>query len=229
VHNVETLANVALIARYGAEWFRQLGTAEAPGTCLVTVSGGVERPRVLEVEIGTPIEQIIDRASPNPRLQASLVGGYGGSWLSGSEMATPYSPAALKSLNASMGAGVLVALPSDACGLRETARIVRFMADESAGQCGPCLFGVPALAEDLRLIADGRADQQTLDRLLVHCSQVSGRGACRHPDGVVRLVESAVRVFALDLAVHLAGQPCSASMGATMLSFPNLSSQRNER
>jgi NADH:ubiquinone oxidoreductase subunit F (NADH-binding) len=220
VHNVETLAQVALIARHGADWFREVGTAEAPGTCLVTVSGAVEKPGVVEVAIGTPVEKIIGLAGPTRRVQAVLVGGYGGSWLAGDELATPYGPDGLGAVGGSMGAGVLVALPAEACGIGETERIARFMAAESAGQCGPCLFGVAALAEDLGSIARGVGGRQPFERLLGHCDAVEGRGACRHPDGVVRLVRSALKVFAGDLAGHLRGNPCGGSDRARVLVPP---------
>ena len=78
IHNAETLANVALIARYGADWFREVGAPEAPGTCLVTVSGGVGHPGVVEVATGTPISEIIELARLTAPAQAVLVGGYGG-------------------------------------------------------------------------------------------------------------------------------------------------------
>ena len=149
VHNVETLAHVALIARYGADWFREVGAPEAPGTCLVTISGGVECPGVVEVATGTPVSEIVGLARPSAPAQAVLVGGYGGTWLSGEEPGTPFAPVELRRLGASMGAGVLVVLPSGSCGIKETERIARFMASESAGQCGPCLFGLPAIADDL--------------------------------------------------------------------------------
>jgi NADH:ubiquinone oxidoreductase subunit F (NADH-binding) len=217
VHNVETLAQVALIARHGADWFREVGTAEAPGTCLVTISGAVERPGVVEVAIGTPIGEIIGRARPTRTIQAVLVGGYGGSWVSGEELATPYAPGALEKVGASMGAGVLVVLPVDACGLRETERIARFMAAESAGQCGPCLFGLPALADDLRAVVNGDPNRDAIDRLVRHGAAVEGRGACRHPDGVVRMVRSALRVFGADLASHLGGRPCAGTATASRL------------
>ena len=208
VHNVETLAQVALIGRHGADWFREVGTAEAPGTCLVTVSGAVEKPGVVEVATGTAIDEIIGLAGPRRPVQAVLVGGYGGSWLSGEELGTPYGPDGLRAVGGSMGAGVLVVLPVEACGIRETERIARFMAAESAGQCGPCLFGLPALADDLRALAQGEGGRPLFERLLGHCQAVDGRGACRHPDGVVRLVRSALRVFAGDVAGHLQGCPC---------------------
>jgi NADH:ubiquinone oxidoreductase subunit F (NADH-binding) len=220
VHNAETLAHIALIARYGAGWFRQLGAVEAPGTCLVTVSGAVERPGVFEVETGTPISDIVHQAGPSTVVQAVLVGGYGGSWLPAAGLMTPFDPAALQAIGASMGAGVLAVLPTGACGLRETARVARFMAGQSAGQCGPCLFGLPALADDLGLIAAGRGDRVVFDRLLTRCGLVAGRGACKHPDGVAHLVGSALDVFAPDLGSHLRQMPCTGAGMPTVLPFP---------
>lgn len=211
VHNVETLAHIALIARHGGEWFKQVGSPEAPGTCLVTVSGAVALPGVVEVPTGEAIRDIVALARPTADVQAVLVGGFGGTWLSGEHGDTPYAPLALRDHGASMGAGILVALPVGACGLRETEHIARHMASQSAGQCGPCLFGLPALATDLGAIADGRADRAALQRLLERCAAVDGRGACRHPDGVVRLIQSALVVFAADLAAHLGGMPCAGS------------------
>jgi len=226
VHNVETLAHVALIARYGADWYREVGTAEAPGTCLVTVSGAVEKPGVVEVATGTRIEEIIGFAGPTRLVQAVLVGGYGGTWVSREELNAPYGPDGLGSFGGSMGAGVLVALPVEACGIRETERIVRFMAAESAGQCGPCLFGLPALADDLGAIARGEGGHHVFDRLLGHCDAVDRRGACRHPDGVVRLVRSALKVFAGDLACHLRGSPCGGSVRTSLLVLPPVRQER---
>ena len=220
VHNVETLAHVALIARHGAGWFREVGTSEAPGTCLVTISGAVERPGVVELAVGTPIGRIVELAGPTGTVQAVLVGGYGGSWVSHDELAVPYAPRELATFGASMGAGVLVVLPLESCGIRETERIARFMAAESAGQCGPCVFGLAAIADDLRALADGATGSEGFDRLVRHCAVVDGRGACRHPDGVVRLARSALRVFATDVASHRRGVPCAGSARSSLLVLP---------
>ena len=82
VQNAETLAHLALIARYGADWFRALGTADEPGSMLVTVIGAVADPGVREVEIGIPVEDVLGQAGgPATQLSALLVGGYFGSWV----------------------------------------------------------------------------------------------------------------------------------------------------
>jgi NADH:ubiquinone oxidoreductase subunit F (NADH-binding) len=209
VHNTETLAHLALIARHGADWFRSAGTGEAPGTTLVTVSGAVERAGVDEVELGTPLRDVLALAAPTQSIGAVLVGGFGGTFVGAERLDVPYSPAGLGMVGAAPGAGVLVVFDAKSCGLREAERIIRFLAHESAGQCGPCLFGLPAIADDLALLAAGVGGPTVLDRLQSRCAVVEGRGGCRHPDGAVRLVRSALAVFSNDLTLHLRGATCS--------------------
>jgi NADH:ubiquinone oxidoreductase subunit F (NADH-binding) len=93
IHNVETLAHIALIERYGSEPFRARGSTEQPGTSLVTISGAVFHPGVVEVEVewGIPLSDIVQRAEPFETPSALLVGGYGGSWIRPTRFATPYS------------------------------------------------------------------------------------------------------------------------------------------
>ena len=219
VHNAETLAQVALIARHGPAWFRRLGTPDAPGSTLVTVTGAVRHPGVLEVELGTPVIDILERAGATA-LSGVLVGGYGGSWLGSSHLATPFAPGALAAVGSTHGVGILVALPVGSCGIAETARIARYMAGESAGQCGPCVFGLPAIAGDLEQLWSGRADASVIDRIESRSAMVDGRGACRHPDGVVRLVRSALSVFGDDARAHAAGRPCAGHSAPSVLTLP---------
>ncbi len=220
VHNAETLCQVALIARHGPSWFRRLGTPEAPGSTLVTVTGAVRTPGVVEVELGTPVADIVARAGVPDELAAVLIGGYGGSWLDGSALTTPFAAGPLATVGATQGVGVIIALPVTSCGITETARVARYMAGESAGQCGPCVFGLPALADDLELLAGGRADPGVLERIERRATQINGRGACRHPDGVVGLVRSALTVFAADACRHARGHPCPGYRRSTVMTFP---------
>jgi NADH:ubiquinone oxidoreductase subunit F (NADH-binding) len=208
VQSAETLAHVALIARHGPEWFRRAGLPDAPGTCLVTASGAVRRPGVYEIEMGTPVVGILRQAGLEPPVGAVLVGGYGGTWLPAELLETPYAPAPLAAAGCAVGAGVLAVIPASSCGIAETARVAVYMAGESAGQCGPCVAGLPALAQDLLQLTRGTGDNQTVPRLRHRLDEVDGRGACRHPDGVVRLVRSALEVFAGDVAQHARHRPC---------------------
>lgn len=213
VQNVETLAHLALIARYGPTWFRSAGTDSEPGSMLVTVTGAVRAPGVREIGIGTPVRRVLELADgPSAPLRALLFGGYSGTWADAAEaMDLPVSAAGLARVGAAPGGGLVAALPAGACGLRETARLARYLASQSAGQCGPCLFGLDAITAEVSRIADGRADGIAL--LTRWLGQVDGRGACSHPSGAVRLIRSALRVFGDDLAEHAAGR-CTASPGA---------------
>jgi NADH:ubiquinone oxidoreductase subunit F (NADH-binding) len=220
VHNAETLAQVALIARHGPEWFRRQGTPEAPGSTLVTVTGAVRSPGVLEVEFGVPVVDILRRAGVDAPLSAVLVGGYGGAWLDGAHLSTPYAPGPLAAAGVDLGVGVLVALADRSCGIAETARLSRYLAAESAGQCGPCVFGLPAIADDLERLAAGRADVGVLARIDRRAGEVVGRGACRHPDGAARLVRSALAVFGADARRHAEGRPCAGHTAPSVLTLP---------
>ncbi|WP_167106353.1 NADH-ubiquinone oxidoreductase-F iron-sulfur binding region domain-containing protein [Mycobacterium sp. DL592] len=199
VNNVETLAHVALIARYGAAWFRSVGDRDEPGTMLVTLSGAVDNQGVLEVPTGTPLTDIID-----PRgVSAVLVGGYHGSWLLADSFAEArLSRAGLKELGASPGAGIIHALGRTECGLARTAEIVGYLADESARQCGPCRNGLPRLAELVDELAYGRANDAVAKEIRRIVRLVDGRGSCRHPDGSARLIRSSLRAFAVDIELH---------------------------
>lgn len=222
VQNVETLAHLALIMRHGAAWYRETGTEEEPGTTLVTLLGALQRSGVHEIELGTPIVEVLRLAGgPSAPLQALLIGGYFGTWVAAdAAMTLPFSTAALAPLGASVGAGTIAALPADACGLAETARVARYLAGESAGQCGPCVFGLPAIAAALERLAVG-ADFHP-EQLRRWLGQVDGRGACRHPDGVVRLVDSALRTFTAEISEHARGWCCGTG-GRLALPIPGRS------
>ena len=174
---------------------------------------------------GTPLRALL---GDGPETQAWLVGGYHGAWLPLPEAAgVTLDRASLRRFGAAPGAGVLVALPADRCGLTETARIVGYLAAESAGQCGPCLNGLPRIAAALAELAGAghrkqvRADLERWSRLVI------GRGACSHPDGTVRFVRSALRVFAPEIDRHGRGQ-CAATNRKPFLPLPDRMPTREE-
>ena len=212
VQNVETLANLALIARWGADWFRSVGTPAEPGSLLLTVSGAVSMPGVLEVPTGTTIGTALELAGGDLRRTAAvLVGGYFGGWLPTAAAArTPLTHTALRAAGLGLGAGVLVALPPGACGLVETARVATYLAGQSAGQCGPCRFGLASVASALQAVAtcdrQSRASAAEVRRL---SPLVEGRGACKMPDGAIRLISTALQVFATEVDQHVRYGRCS--------------------
>ncbi len=221
VSNVETLAHIALIARFGDGWFRAAGTPAAPGTSLVTLSGAIARPGVYEIEQGTPLGAVLMQAGgPTAPLQAVLTGGFFGTWLPiETGWRVPLAPADVRAAGGALGAGILVALPASACGLAETARVVRYLARETAGQCGPCIFGLPALADELTDLAFG-GGQPTVRRLRALVPLIERRGACRHPDGAVQLARSAIATFGRDARWHEQYGPCPGVRSDPVLCVP---------
>jgi NADH:ubiquinone oxidoreductase subunit F (NADH-binding) len=210
VQNAETLAQLALIMRHGASWFRSAGTAAEPGSMLVTLLGAIRHPGVYEVELGMLVGDMLKLAgSDGTALGALLIGGYFGTWaVAAAALSLPFSAAGLAPVGASPGAGVVAAVPAAACGLAETARLTRYLARSSAGQCGPCVFGLDAIARELEHAAAGAGCDLT--RVRRWLGDVTGRGACRHPDGAALMVASALRVFRAEIGLHERGW-CSAT------------------
>jgi NADH:ubiquinone oxidoreductase subunit F (NADH-binding) len=207
VHNVETLAHVALIARFGSAWFRSVGSKTEPGTRLVTVSSERSTRAVVEVAGGSVIRDIISAAGRDPSdVDAVLVGGYHGAWLPGTQLDTALTRDALQPYGGSPGAGVLFILPRGRCGLRASSRIASYLASQSAGQCGPCVNGLPAIASVLtRLATDGREARLTREiRELTEL--VQGRGSCHHPDGTAQFVLSTLNSFGSEVSEHAHGR-----------------------
>ncbi|HEX5292617.1 MAG TPA: NADH-ubiquinone oxidoreductase-F iron-sulfur binding region domain-containing protein [Streptosporangiaceae bacterium] len=212
VSNVETLAHLALIARFGPGWFRAAGTPRSPGTMLVTAAGAVRQSGVYEIECGTPVGEVLAMSEADDAAAAVLIGGYFGTWHHIRDIARlPLSKDGLRPVGAAVGAGVVFALPAGRCGLAETARILGYLAAQGAQQCGPCRFGLPAIADDFAQLSAGRPDGDPLARLERRLGVISGRGACRHPDGAVRMAASALTAFAADARSHAARRPCAGA------------------
>jgi NADH:ubiquinone oxidoreductase subunit F (NADH-binding) len=221
VMNVETLAHIALIGRYGARWFREVGSAASAGSALVTVSGAVSRPGVYEIPLGIRLGDLLQRAGLPERPQAVLTGGYFGAWLPLPDaLGLGLSEQDLRPYGAALGPGVLAVLPESRCGLAETARIIGFLASQTARQCGPCTNGMPAMAEAMNWIAFGQPEADLVGWAQQLTRLVTGRGACHLPDGAAALVASAITVFDADLRAHVAAGPCASAAAPPLLPVP---------
>jgi len=227
IQNPETLAQLALVARFGSNWYRELGTVADPGSALVTITGAVRAPGVYELAFGTPMSDLLEAAGgPVEPLQALLVGGYFGTWMEASQaVRLRLAREDLRSVGCSLGSGVLIALGQSSCGLHESARVISYLAEQSAGQCGPCLYGLRAIADAAGALAGGVAHPRERDRVLRWADEIRGRGACHHPDGAVRFVESALRVFAEDIDWHrnsrCNARPAGLPLGASAVPAPD--------
>jgi NADH:ubiquinone oxidoreductase subunit F (NADH-binding) len=210
VLNVETLAQLALLVRYGPEWFRAAGTREDPGTSLFTITGAVQRPGVVEAPRGRRLRDVLAPAQPY-LAAAVLVGGYHGAWIPISDEDVSLTASSLAGYSATVGAGVLHVLDEDSCPLVFATGVMEYLADESAEQCGPCLNGLPHLAANLHRLAACVRDRDIPAELARMVRLVTGRGACAHPDGSARFVASTLDIFRGHVAAHLDGWCPTAS------------------
>lgn len=195
--NVETFAQLAVLAGLGPDAFAAVGAAREPGTILLTLVGDVPRPGVVEVPTGLALDALVGTGPV-------LVGGYHGTWVADPRGLVVSRPD-LRDAGVGLGAGVLARLPEDTCPLGEVQRVTRWLAEQSAGQCGPCVLGLPAVAEDLALLLQG---EDVRERLRRRAAAVVGRGACAHPDAAARLVGSALAVWTQEVQEHLAHGSC---------------------
>ena len=207
--NAETFAQLGAVAA-DPRAYAVLGTPEEPGTTLLTISsppdgrGAIGSSRVVEVEHGSALGAVLSgEALAGEEPGQVLVGGFHGSWVDGSWLAAQrVSRSTLRASGVPLGAGVLVPLSREGCAVAVTARIVEHLAAESAGRCGPCRFGLPALADEVHGLADGADTRRRIGELV---GLVDGRGACAHPDGTARLVRSLLVASAGSVESHLAG------------------------
>lgn len=197
VQNVESLAAAALVAR-----------GDDAGTSLVTLSSAVRRAGVREIALDATLAEVAASAGGLARpVQAVLLGGYFGGWVDINDLwALPLAPASLRARGHAFGCGVLYFLAEDSCGVEATARIMGYLASQSARQCGPCLFGLGAIDAACRRLAARSAQPDDLKRITRWGGELAGRGACKHPDGATGLLRSALTVFADDYAAHQRGR-----------------------
>jgi len=212
VQNVETLAHVGLIARFGDAWFHSLGAGDASGTTLITVGGAVPQTAVIEVAQGTAVTDAVNAAGGlTAESDAVLLGGYFGGWIESSQAwGLVLEPEQLRAHGHSLGCGVIAVLPAGRCGVVETGRILAYLAHESARQCGPCTFGLRAISSATGRIAALASSDGDFEHIQRWAGLLPGRGACKHPDGAAGLLGSALRVFADEFRYHELEHRCRA-------------------
>lgn len=213
VLNAETLWRISQINRYGVDWFRSFGTADEPGPRLLAVGGHIARRGVYESEAGARLTSVLAQAGGLPADAEYVgVGGLGGVLLTADEVrsATWDSPG-MKRFGGGMGPGIITVWNPDDCPVDVASRMIAFGAGESAGQCGPCMFGLPALSADWAAFSH-QPNRETHWQLVSRLGQFGGRGACHHPDGVARFAQSALRALGPELAEH-ADNHCTKAGG----------------
>ncbi len=204
--NAETWARLGLLVLRGEREYAAVGTREEPGAALLTLSRPGSDPVVREAPYGSRLREYLTGSAHG---RPALLGGFHGSWATWETLASArVSVTGLRGLGAALGAGVVLSAPDGECPLELTSRVVDYLAGQSAGRCGPCFNGLPALARALGSVRDGHGGLARVDEL---SKLVERRGACAHPDGTVRLVRSLLGTFAGEVTAHGEGRCLEAA------------------
>ena len=211
VNNAETLYNVPLILRKGADWYQRYGTPTSPGTMLFTLSGDVARPGVYELELGTPLRTLVYElgggiADGRP-LKAIFPGGPSHALVTEKELDVPLDFDALRAVGSSLGTAGVMVFNDRACMVAVALRFASFYAEGSCGQCPPCVMGTGNIRELLQMIEAGRGSAKEIARITQICNLIRGRGYCDLINSAVRSVESVLHHFMAEFEAHV-GRRC---------------------
>jgi NADH:ubiquinone oxidoreductase subunit F (NADH-binding) len=208
VNNVETFAHVPLIVERGPDWFRELGTADSPGTSMFTVSGDVERGGVGEFPLGTPVGEIIEALSGRPvdGRVGFVLSGVANGVLLGDQLDTPATHADLEAAGSGLGTGGFVVFGPDTDPVAVAHGVSHFLAVESCGQCTPCKDGGLEVAENLDLLRAGEARDDILEWLEPKVRYVPDGARCDLGRQHERVVMSFLERFPEAAAAHAAHQ-----------------------
>jgi NADH:ubiquinone oxidoreductase subunit F (NADH-binding) len=206
VDNVETLANVPRIIARGAAWFRTEGTDKSPGTIVCTVTGDVQRAGVGEVEMGTPLRDVIQAISGGPREGRTIkavMSGVSTGLLTGDQLDTPVSYEGMAAAGSGLGSAGFIVFDDAADMTAVAAGASRFLAIESCGQCVPCKIDGLALSDLLQRLSRSDARQADLDKIRRLASTVGERARCSLATQHQDLLTSILERFGSDLEAHV--------------------------
>ncbi len=213
INNVETIANVPYILDRGAAWFKTMGTANSSGNLLCSLSGEVNRPGVYEIELGTPIQKIIDELGQGmlngKKLKGFYPGGSSMGILPASKSDVKLDHDSLKAAGSMIGTAALIVLSEDACVVRSTEILARFYKHETCGQCSQCRMGCDWIYEIAHRLERGEATPADVDTLNGLANNMSGgKTICAFAEGAAIPMLSAVKYFREEFLLHVQEKGC---------------------
>ncbi len=200
INNVETLATIPWIIVNGGESYAQYGTEKSKGTKLCGISGPVKRPGVYEVEMGYPLEQLLEELAggmlEGKKLRAVIPGGSSTPPISAEDVKrAKLSYESLQELGSALGTAGIIVIPDDFSPIEALAVISRFYADESCGQCTPCREGTGWLNKLTWKIHLGMGSERDIKSLDYVSSNMQGRTICALADAAAWPVQGFLKVF----------------------------------
>ncbi|MBA2616222.1 MAG: NADH-quinone oxidoreductase subunit NuoF [Actinobacteria bacterium] len=207
INNVETLATYPFILRMGGGEYAKLGVENSAGTRVFSLSGNVANGGNYELELGTPLRELVYEIGggiPGGRqLKAIIPGGSSVPVLSADEVDTPLDFDAMAEAGTMLGSGAVIVIDDRACMVQLGLRVAQFYMHESCGKCTPCREGTRWMVQILKKLEDGTADQGELDLLLNVCDRILGNCLCPLGDAAAMPIASYVAKFREEYQRHI--------------------------
>jgi NADH-quinone oxidoreductase subunit F len=212
INNVCTIATVPSIIANGAAEFVKIGSESSPGTAIFSISGNIARPGNYELELGTPMRELIyDLAggvADGRELKAVIPGGSSVPALSPAEIDVPLDYDSLQKLGTFFGAASLIIVDDRCCIVQLALRSAKFYMHESCGKCTPCREGTRWMVQLLEKIEAGEAELSELDLLDNIGTRILGRSLCALGDFAVYPTHSYLTKWRGEFVAHIEQGGC---------------------
>ncbi len=217
VNNVETFSHVARILAHGADWFRETGTDDSPGTMVFTVVGDVASPGVYELPLGTPLRTLLVDIAGARDIKA-VYSGTSNAVITPAMLDTPLDFDAFARAGSGMGSGGFVVYDDSRSIVDVAATMAHFLAIESCGQCNACKLGNLDIDALLAKVQRGEATQRDLEDILKRTQTVTDQNRCYLPVGTQVTIASTVQAFVDEFVATVdKGEPTPADIPVPLI------------
>ena len=209
VNNVESMASVPDIIVKGAEWYAAKGTEDSKGTKILQVVGHVNKPGIVEANLGMPLSNLIDNIGGGVRqgrkIKAIQPGGAASGFILPEHVDTPLEYKAMMEVGAALGSGTMLVLDDTTCVVDVVRCLMYFFQHESCGFCLPCRRGTRVLYELVCKVAEGRGEEADLDRLLTLSKTMVDSTNCALGWSPHSFLKTTIERFRDEWLAHVAG------------------------
>ena len=223
LNNVETFASVPYIITHGAKAYRKMGTDTSPGTKVFCLVGKVKNAGLIEVELGSTIEEVVEGIGggiiADRKFKAIQSGGPSGGCIPAEYKKTPLDFEALNELGSMMGSGGLIVMDEHDCMVEVARYFTKFLVEESCGKCTPCREGLVHILGILERITRGEGKMEDLDLLKELGEYVADSSLCGLGKSAANPLLSTMRYFKDEYIDHIQNRHCSAGVCKDLTTF----------